>query len=163
MISKLRDSFRRDFARLPRKIQERAREAYRRFLRDPFHASLAFKRLNTDLPLWSVRITESYRAIGGPRRRDDQLVFYRNPCGVRPAAITQFRRRDDDCDWELASFLQLDTLPLLTAALCPLQARHSSPSPRWHLWEATSPCKKQPPEASTIFIRCSMMPRSAAW
>jgi hypothetical protein len=64
MISKLRESFRRDFSRLPAKIQQQAREAYRNFLRNPSHPSLAFKRLNTELPLWSVRITESYRAVG---------------------------------------------------------------------------------------------------
>ena len=73
MISKLRDSFRRDFARLPKKVQDRAREAYQRFLRDPAHASLAFKRLNTELPLWSVRITENYRAVGV---RDGQKMIW---------------------------------------------------------------------------------------
>lgn len=62
--SRLQTSFRRDFAKLPREIQERARAAYRRFRENPNHPGLQFKRLHTTLPLWSVRITDSYRAVG---------------------------------------------------------------------------------------------------
>jgi hypothetical protein len=75
MISKLRVSFRRDFARLPKHIQTKAREAYRHFLRDPSHPSLEFKRLNVNLPLWSVRITASYRAVG-VRDRETIIWFF---------------------------------------------------------------------------------------
>ena len=64
MISKISESFRRDFARLPARIQERARSAYARFCTDPFHKSLEFKHLGTRLPIWSVRITADYRAVG---------------------------------------------------------------------------------------------------
>ncbi|MCI0335804.1 MAG: hypothetical protein L0228_21565 [Planctomycetes bacterium] len=74
MTSRLHSSFRRDFARLPRDVQRRARNAYRRFQADPSHPSLQFKRLHTQLPLWSVRVTDTYRAVGA--RRDDSIVWF---------------------------------------------------------------------------------------
>jgi hypothetical protein len=73
--SRLHPRFRRDFARLPRDIQARARDAYRRFQADATHPGLQFKRLNTSLPLWSVRVTESYRAVG-VRRADEIVRFF---------------------------------------------------------------------------------------
>lgn len=75
MISRLHPSFRRDFAKLPRDIQRRAREAYRQFKSDPAHPGLQFKRLHSTLPLWSVRVTKSYRAVG-IRRSDDTIVWF---------------------------------------------------------------------------------------
>jgi hypothetical protein len=54
-------------------IQRRARAAYRRFQNDPTHPGLQFKRLHTSLPLWSVRITDSYRAVGV---RDDASIVW---------------------------------------------------------------------------------------
>ena len=74
MISRLHPSFRRQFARLPRDIQDRAREAYRRFQIDPELPGLQFKPLRTSLPLWSVRISISYRAVG-VRKSDDEMVW----------------------------------------------------------------------------------------
>jgi hypothetical protein len=44
-------SFRRDFAKLPREIQQRARTAYRRFKADPTHPGLQFKPLHSTLPM----------------------------------------------------------------------------------------------------------------
>ena len=75
MISRLHPSFRRDFAKLPRDTRHRAKEAYRRFKADPKHPGLQFKPLHTTLPLWSVRVTNSYRAVG-VRRSDDTIVWF---------------------------------------------------------------------------------------
>ena len=55
-------------------MRERAREAYTRFQDDPSHPGLQFKPLQAKLPLWSVRISDSYRAIG-VRKRDDEIVW----------------------------------------------------------------------------------------
>jgi hypothetical protein len=74
VTSRLHSSFRRDFARLPGDIQERARNAYRRFLTNPGHPSLQFKRLHASLPLWSVRVTDSHRAVGV--RTGDEIVWF---------------------------------------------------------------------------------------
>lgn len=75
MTSRLHPSFRRDFDRLPSEVQRRARAAYRRFQTDPAHPGLQFKRLNSTLPLWSVRISDSHRAVG-VRRNDDEIVWF---------------------------------------------------------------------------------------
>jgi hypothetical protein len=72
--SRLHPSFRQAFAKLPTDIQRRARAAYRRFQTDPAHPGLQFERLHTNLPLWSVRITVSYRAVG--IRQDDTIVWF---------------------------------------------------------------------------------------
>jgi mRNA-degrading endonuclease RelE of RelBE toxin-antitoxin system len=74
VTSRLHASFRRDFAKLPQRIQERARTAYRLFKADPFHPGLQFKRLHATLPLWSVRVTDSYRAVG--IRSDEEIVWF---------------------------------------------------------------------------------------
>lgn len=58
----------------PRDIQQRARDAYRRFQTDPMHPGLQFKRLHTTLPLWSVRVTGSYGAVGA--REGDQIIWF---------------------------------------------------------------------------------------
>ncbi|MCH8840219.1 MAG: hypothetical protein IH831_06000 [Planctomycetes bacterium] len=76
MTSRLHLSFRRNFAKLPREIQQRARDAYRRFQADPTHPGLQFKRLHTTLPLWSVRVTESYRAVGVRDNHDTIIWFF---------------------------------------------------------------------------------------
>ena len=75
MTSRLHASFRRDFDQLPRDVQRRARAAYRRFAADPGHPGLQFKRLSAALPLWSVRVSDSYRAVG-VRKGDDEIVWF---------------------------------------------------------------------------------------
>ena len=76
MNSRLHPSFRRDFAKLPRDIQQRARAAYRRFKTDPTHPGLQFKPLHSTLPLWSVRVSESYRAVGVREGADNIIWFF---------------------------------------------------------------------------------------
>jgi mRNA-degrading endonuclease RelE of RelBE toxin-antitoxin system len=75
VTSRLHQSFRRDFAKLPRDIQQRARSAYRRFKTDPTHPGLQFKPLHSTLPLWSVRVSESYRAVG-VRDGDNEIIWF---------------------------------------------------------------------------------------
>ena len=52
------------YRKLPQKIRQAARVAYRQFLVNPTHPSLHFHRLAVDARLWSVRITRDYRAVG---------------------------------------------------------------------------------------------------
>jgi mRNA-degrading endonuclease RelE of RelBE toxin-antitoxin system len=75
VISRLHPSFRRDFAKLPREIRQRAKAAYLRFQIDPSHPGLQFKPLHTTLPLWSVRVTDSYRAVG-VRESHDKIIWF---------------------------------------------------------------------------------------
>ena len=66
--------FRRDFARLPARIQVQARRAYQTFKSNPAHPSLEFKKLPPHDTLWSVRVNAQYRAVGA--RTGDQIVWF---------------------------------------------------------------------------------------
>jgi hypothetical protein len=71
VISVTRPSFWRAYAALDPRIQEAARQAYRLFLENPDHPSLRFKKLGGLSDVWSVRITQQYRAVG--ERHGDKL------------------------------------------------------------------------------------------
>lgn len=63
MSSRTTEAFRAAFNSLPPDIQERAREAFDRFEEDPQHPSLQFKKVHSSRPIYSVRVTLSYRAL----------------------------------------------------------------------------------------------------
>lgn len=56
-------------------MQHRDRDAYRRFHVDASHPGLQFKRLHASLPIWSVRISDTYRAVG-VRKNDAEIVWF---------------------------------------------------------------------------------------
>ena len=58
---------------LPQSVRLQAQIIYIRWKRDPFHTSLDFKRISQRLPVYSVRIGRSWRALG---RRDDDTVTW---------------------------------------------------------------------------------------
>lgn len=64
MKSRTTAKFHKAFAELPELVQEQAREAYRQFMRDPWHPSLRFKLVHPNLPIYSVRVSKGYRAVG---------------------------------------------------------------------------------------------------
>ena len=45
-------------------------------MHDPTHPSLRFKQVHAALPVWSVRITASYRAVGVLTRPDTIVWFF---------------------------------------------------------------------------------------
>jgi len=49
---------------MPREIQAKAKDVYTLFRDDPWYPSLNFKRVHSSLPVYSVRITKDYRAVG---------------------------------------------------------------------------------------------------
>ncbi len=57
-------SFRDAYRRLPEHAQRQARESYRFFMSDPRHPSLDFKRVSQSRPVYSVRVSMNYRALG---------------------------------------------------------------------------------------------------
>jgi hypothetical protein len=61
------------FARLPNAVQRQATRTFRRWREDPSHPSLAFKRVHTTEPIYSVRITRGYHALGV---RDGDLMTW---------------------------------------------------------------------------------------
>ncbi len=64
MISHTTDRFRKAFAELPKEVQHQAKDAYKQFKQNPFYPSLRFKRMHSTKPIYSVRISVEYRAVG---------------------------------------------------------------------------------------------------
>jgi len=75
VISRTRKSFWTDYKALPAVIRVRAKVAYLQFVVDPWHPGLQFKQVHPTLPVWSVRITASYRAVG-VRTAPDTIVWF---------------------------------------------------------------------------------------
>jgi hypothetical protein len=74
MKSKRTKQFRELLRTLPEDVRVQAYNAYRQFKRDPYHASLQFKRVSKKKTLYSVRIGFGYRALG-LRVHDDEIVW----------------------------------------------------------------------------------------
>ena len=72
MTDKTDPAFWLAFARLPRDVQDAARDKHRLWLSNPFHPSLHFKELASGL--WSARVNKQYRVLG--RRRADLVVWF---------------------------------------------------------------------------------------
>ncbi|HEY6201044.1 MAG TPA: hypothetical protein VI231_20755 [Candidatus Binatia bacterium] len=64
MISHTTAQFRKLFGELPAEVQRQARRAYRIFRQNPNHPSLRFKPVHPARPIYSVRISSDYRAVG---------------------------------------------------------------------------------------------------
>jgi len=74
MSSFTTERFRTCLARLPQEIQRQAREAYTRFAENPSHPSLRFKRVHPTEPVYSVRVSLDYRALGA--RDGDTMIWF---------------------------------------------------------------------------------------
>ena len=74
MKSRTTASFRSAYGQLPQHIQRRAREAYRLFLDNPSHPSLRFKQVHPTRPIYSVRVSLAYRALGV--RDGDEIIWF---------------------------------------------------------------------------------------
>lgn len=66
--------FWRAFEQLDEQTQNRARSAYRLFEQNPYHPGLHFKKVHPTRPIYSVRISLNYRALG--IRDDDGIVWF---------------------------------------------------------------------------------------
>ena len=55
-------------------IQRRAGEAYRQFLDNPSHPSLRFKQVHPARPIYSVRVSLAYRALGV--RDGNEIIWF---------------------------------------------------------------------------------------
>ncbi len=64
MKSRTTERFRKAFSGLPDGVREQARVAYTIFRQNPFHPSLHFKQVHPSKPIFSVRISRDYRALG---------------------------------------------------------------------------------------------------
>jgi hypothetical protein len=64
MKSRTTERLRKAFSGLPSRVRRQAKKCYRLFCRDPFHPSLQFKQVHASRPIYSVRISREYRALG---------------------------------------------------------------------------------------------------
>jgi len=64
MISQTTDAFWKCYNKLPEQVRKEAKDAYRNFKNNPYHPSLHFKRIHSSRPVFSLRITKDYRAVG---------------------------------------------------------------------------------------------------
>ncbi|MCC5634896.1 hypothetical protein LC593_03335 [Nostoc sp. CHAB 5844] len=74
MKSRITTQFRQAFGDLPEQIQEQTRQAYRLFKQNPSHPSLRFKKVHPELPIYSARISKSYRAVG--QLEEDTIIWF---------------------------------------------------------------------------------------
>ena len=74
MKSRTTGDFWRAYKALPLYIQEAAQKAYALFENNPAHPSLQFKSVNNDPPVYSVRISLNYRALGV--KSDDTIIWF---------------------------------------------------------------------------------------
>ena len=76
MKSHVTDRFRKAFGELPPHVQRQARLIYKRFEQNPQHPSLRFRQVHPVKPIYSIRISLGYRALG-VRDRDEIIWFLR--------------------------------------------------------------------------------------
>ena len=70
MRSYAQKSFWDAYRRLPEHVKRQARESYQFFVSNPAHPGLDFKRVGRRRPVYSVRVSFGYRALGVLDRGD---------------------------------------------------------------------------------------------
>ncbi len=74
MISHTTAQFWECYDALPKDVQQNANRAYQVWQRNPRHPSLQFKRVDSQDPIYSVRVGRKYRALGW--LEDDTVIWF---------------------------------------------------------------------------------------
>ena len=74
MKSRRTKRFHECFAQLPSDIQSQARQAYQLFQGNPGHPGLCFKRVHQTEPIYAVRVSQGYRAVGV--LKDEAIIWF---------------------------------------------------------------------------------------
>jgi len=74
MISHTTKRFRKLLANLPMQIQKQAKETFDQFQKDPLHPGLQFKRVHSSRPIYAVRISRDYRALG--LQQNGEIIWF---------------------------------------------------------------------------------------
>jgi hypothetical protein len=74
MISKTNEHFWKCYHQLPESIKKEAKKAYRQFKKAPDYPGLRFKRIHSTRPIFSLRITKDYRAVG--IQQDNYIIWF---------------------------------------------------------------------------------------
>jgi mRNA-degrading endonuclease RelE of RelBE toxin-antitoxin system len=64
MKSRTTRRFRKAYQQLPEEIRRRADKSYELFEQNPNHPSLRFKKVHPSEPIYSVRVSRDFRALG---------------------------------------------------------------------------------------------------
>lgn len=72
------------YGELPSEVRDAAQKAYRLFRENPKHPGLQFKKVHDREPIYSVRVTVAYRAVGLLENDEGHVVLDRKPRRVRP-------------------------------------------------------------------------------
>ena len=59
---------------MPSDIKSQARRAYQLFREDSGHSGLRFKKVHETEPIYSVRVSQGYRAVGV--RKNDAIIWF---------------------------------------------------------------------------------------
>lgn len=76
MLSKKSSKFEDCFNRLPQKIQAQVERVYALWQENPRHPGLHFKQVHPTIPIYSVRIGLSYRALAVQKDDGSYLWFW---------------------------------------------------------------------------------------
>ncbi|MBB1125634.1 hypothetical protein [Thiospirillum jenense] len=76
MKSELTQDFLQRFRHLPERVKQTARKNYQLWKKNPSHPSLEFKKLNTGIPVYSVRTGIGWRAVGVMKNSDTIVWFW---------------------------------------------------------------------------------------
>lgn len=68
------ERFRKAYDGLPKHIQEQADKAFSIWKRNENHPSISFKKIHKTKPVYSVRVTLSYRALG--MKQGDTMIWF---------------------------------------------------------------------------------------
>jgi len=75
MKSSTTSPFWKCYALLPENIKTQARKAFEIFLENAYHPGLHFKKVHSSRPIFAVRISKDYRAVGNPAG-DEMICFW---------------------------------------------------------------------------------------
>jgi len=74
MISHTTERFRKLYENLPEQIRNQTKQAYNQFKSDPYYPGLHFKRVHSSRPIYSIRITKDYRAVGV--QQNNEIIWF---------------------------------------------------------------------------------------
>jgi mRNA-degrading endonuclease RelE of RelBE toxin-antitoxin system len=73
--SVITDKFRKAFDKLPKDVQQKARQAYEQWKEDTGHPGLHFKQVHQQKAVYSVRVGLSHRSLG-VKDNDTMVCFW---------------------------------------------------------------------------------------
>ena len=74
MTSRTTEGFWKYYRELPEEVKREASRAYKNFKKNPYYPGLHFKRVHSTRPIFSLRITKDYRAVG--IQDDKQIIWF---------------------------------------------------------------------------------------